>query len=119
MKMEAAGPAPGVVLDPKGVMNHKTGVGFIPGGATAQPALPPGVPHNTDPLHPALPGHPDVGTHAGIEGGQGAHHKLLMAMHSTLKGIDSHLSQPKAKPPALNIHTPDGRKYRVEPEEQQ
>jgi hypothetical protein len=118
---QAAGPAPGVVIDPKGVINHKTGVGFHPGaggslGDEGKGELPPGVHNNTDPLHPAKPGHPDVGAHAGIEGGQDGQAKMQAAMHMTLQQINHHLSKPK---PALNIHTPDGRKYRVEPDEGQ
>ena len=104
----ASGPAPGLTIDPKGITNHKTGIGFHPGvhagaggssgagtaGGASQgagvgsgaagrtsassglvkPGLPSGVPHNTDPLHPALPTHPDVGTHAGIEGGAPSAH---------------------------------------------
>lgn len=73
-------PAAGLTIDPKGVVNHKTGIGFQPGaanGAAGGVALPPGVPHNTDPLHPALPAKPaspDVGVNAGIEGGRPSAH---------------------------------------------
>ena len=120
----AAGPAPGVVINPKGVMNPKTGIGFHPGaapggmaGPTGKGALPPDVQNNTHPLHPANPGHPDVGTHAGIEGGsQSPQDKMNAAMHMTLQQINHHLCKPK---PALNIHTPEGKTYRVEPDEGQ
>jgi hypothetical protein len=61
----AAGAASGLQVQP--VQNHRTGVQFTPGGGTAQPALPPGMPHNT---HPTFPAHADVGAHKGIEGGK-------------------------------------------------
>lgn len=75
---QPSAPAAGIVFGKGGVQNKRTGVGFNPsaingGGAAGaglvKPGLPPGTRHNTDPLHPALAGHPDVGTHAGIEGG--------------------------------------------------
>lgn len=52
---------------PDSLGTHNAGINLNPGG---QPALPQGVPHNTDPLHPALPVHPALGANKGIEGGR-------------------------------------------------
>jgi hypothetical protein len=62
---DAAGAASGLAINP--VKNNRTGVQFTPSGGRVEPALPPGMPHNT---HPTFPAHADVGAHKGIEGGK-------------------------------------------------
>ena len=122
-----AGPsAPAAGLSVQPVTNAKTGIGFTPGSAsqapvTAKPGgsvqaqLPPGVAHNTHPDFPAKPQSADAGTHGGIEGGQDKHAALLMAMHGTLKQLNTHMSKKK---PAVNIvRDGNGNATRFEPEE--
>jgi hypothetical protein len=69
----SAGPPAGLSFAKNGMPDSlhsgNTGINLAP-GTHPQAALPPGVPHNTDPLHPALPLHPAVGVNHGIEGGR-------------------------------------------------
>jgi hypothetical protein len=65
--------AAGLSIDP--VVNKRTGIGFTPGDGSAAAGatdreLPPGVPHNTNPLTPKAPtppASPGTGANAGIE----------------------------------------------------
>jgi len=104
-----AGPAPGITINPHGVTNAKTGIGFMPGNGPAAPTgpavpggigangLPAGVGKNTDPLHPAMPGHPDVGVNAGIKGGQSANPARALAAPPADQSVDTQANDEVAK----------------------
>jgi hypothetical protein len=127
-----AGPAGGAGAGPNGGAGAAGRTSASSG--LVKPGLPAGVPHNTDPLHPALPGHPDVGTHAGIEGGApgampSAHASRPLAgppppidnselEHNRKKDIITHTETLKAKLAAGDPKAAKAEKYKADKEAQ-